>query len=363
MSKKNIFIVIFFTLITVASFATADYVEPSSSAPNNNVTKSILKTVSNTGTDSLYEKLGTGNGNLYPELIQLTNGSYFGVTDNGTKYGLFSDKSVVTGNTIVSENFNIMSDDLNDPFDQYSTQFTYASFPSMTNTTAKKLEALINGRFVTKNLLISNSNNTGAPNYGLELRPANGFNPTTNIGLGNSCKIYPLDMGATVGAFGTGCPTGSYMSMYKGPSFSGTLSSSNNTNNQLVAQCTYFKPSASPTNNTNCYSSGVTLSHNSLAFHGSSLPGIYSMDPNPSSPGNCILKARISATQLKNPILTIKDTTSSTTLFGPQSVTQVNNLSFNCTHNIGFTITDDYGQYYNSLTNTNSNDPDWGYTW
>ena len=45
MSKKNIFIVIFFALITVASFATADYIDPSGSAPNNN-TSAVLKTES-----------------------------------------------------------------------------------------------------------------------------------------------------------------------------------------------------------------------------------------------------------------------------------------------------------------------------
>ena len=256
-------------IVTFGVIALADYVEPASTAPNSN-TPEVLKT---TGATALtYDKLGIGNGdyNFVPTITVLKDGSWFGVHDTKVdkKYGVFSDKLVSTGaNKIgtnkIPEDFIIQVIDKNNKgFDQYILSgIQFKKFPGEVDTTPKPLETLYNGRFVSKFAITDSADNGPKrlqdPNYTLDFQPTSSFSPTTNIGLGDSCNLYPVDIGTTVGD-GGGCPAGSYISYYKQPTFSGTLSTTNNTNSQTVATCTQFNPSASPKNTGHCTSKVFT---------------------------------------------------------------------------------------------------------
>ncbi len=374
MSKKNIFIVTLFALIFTASFVTADYVGPASSPPNGN-TPPVLKTESENpnNKDFLYEKIGTGNGNLYPALSQLANGSYFGVTENGQAYGLFSDKSVVVGNTIISDDFTVSSRNTSDPFDQYTNQFSYLSFPTNTSTTAKKIEALINGVLFSK---VSVANDVGASNsYSLELSTLNNT-PTTNIGLGNTCSLYPQDIGTKI-MDDLGCPAGSYMSMYQTPSFSGAISSTNNTNNQVVAQCTYFRPVNNPIM-FDCHQSETEFFVGSrflLAYGGRLNPTgqkgkAFLVRGGQTSPGSCVFEAKVSTLQFKNPkihgiVYKYDPVGASWNIIAQSGPTQTSTMSipYSCNtvdqYKREWVITDDYGQWYSPTLDNGNGVPNW----
>ena len=260
MSKKNIFIVIFFALITVASFATADYTDPTSSAPNNN-TSPVLRTGPDTMVSTV-EKIGTGDGTNAPSLSLLANGIF-------TNEGTYSDKLAGIGATIISDNFLIKAPSASS-FDQYTNPIQNVTDPNtQTTDNTKPLEAILSGRLYSKKLVIANQETTN-PTYDLELQSSVNptFNPTTNIGLGDTCKLYPANLGADINwGQNVGCSGGmvipgtsnvfeydvAYMSMYKNPSWTGTLSASNNTNNQVVGICTFFNPSSTPTDRGDCY--------------------------------------------------------------------------------------------------------------
>jgi hypothetical protein len=272
--KHKIFLFSIIALIAIGSVALANYVEPTSTAPNNN-TGIVLKT----GPDEpvrMFEKIGTANG------APLTWGPF-------ANMGLYSDKFIAIGASVVSDNLIVSSKQTGSlPFDQYSNNtnglLTYDD-PNTNgddNITPKPLEAFITGRYFSKLFITIDSSLT--PKYDLELRASSGFSPTTNFGLGDYCELYPNHLGKQVVPDGNGniyggCFGGfkdsvnniyeydiAYMSMYKPPSWTGTLSSINNTNNQVVGRCTFFNPSTSPTNLGPCYTAVIGKPSVSLAI-------------------------------------------------------------------------------------------------
>ncbi len=273
--KHKAFLIVLLLLVTFGTAVLADYVEPTGTAPASN-TGEVLKTGPKNTNSMTYEKIGIGDGtsatisNIASQgWLYLTAGSYAGsgVGDKGVK----PDRLVVTGATgvVSGKDFIVRVDPITgNEFDQFknNSSFKYDKFinnnVNPAPTTPKPLEAFVAGRYIS-NFAITNSSDittNSSPNtYSLELREAGSFDPTTNIGLGNSCNLYPADLGNTIGD-GGGCPAGTYMTRYIGPSYSGTLSSTNNTNTQVVATCTEFNPSINPTSGPHC-STGRTFSN------------------------------------------------------------------------------------------------------
>lgn len=262
--KHKVFLGALLLIFTLGTAVLADYTDPVSSAPNGN-TPDVLKTQS--ATARTYEKLGNGDGVTFPSKSLFTNGPYFGVTNsNSQKIGAYSDKFVVQGATgvINGQNLLVMTD-LTASFDQYINSVKFRDKISNTDKTAKPLEAIVAGRYVSPVLITSDIDisQANSNNFTLELRNASGFNPTTNIGLGNSCNLYYYDIGSSIDGvnyYGSGstvyktggCPAGSYMSSYKGQLFGGTPTANSNTNGVVVATCTEFNPSATPVNTGHC---------------------------------------------------------------------------------------------------------------
>ncbi len=259
--KYKVFMGLLVSILTLGTMALADYVEPGSTPPSSN-TPEVLKTESESA--RLYEKLGIGDGTNSVAASLLSNGPYI-------LQGAFSDKFVSlgagnVGTSTLPKNFVVKVPNIgnlgNTNFDQFKNQANFFKFPGNTKTVAKPLEAIVAGRYISKVAITSDEDpatsqkpNGSNPNsFSLDLKAttgSNGFSPTTNIGLGNTCNLYYYDIGSSVGD-GGGCPAGMFMSMYKAQTYSGTATSSSNTNNQVVATCTSFNPSASPTNTGHC---------------------------------------------------------------------------------------------------------------
>lgn len=239
--KHKIFILSLFVLVTVGSFVMADYVEPTSSAPSSN-TGYPVKTGPDTSVRT-FEKISTG----------ITCGTYqcsdSSMPGNWFSLGLYSDKLVAMGASQFGVNQREASRDIRvfkrtgGKFDQYINTFNFNDPNTQASYTSKPMEALVAAGLGSQ--IIVSGQESSKPAYTLQLEPSTGFSPTTNIGLGDSCNLYPANIIS-------GCPSGYYISQYKNPSFSGTLSSSNNTNNQVLATCTEFKPSTSPSTS-DCY--------------------------------------------------------------------------------------------------------------
>ncbi len=265
MMKHKIFLTLIVLMFTFGTMAMADYVDPTTTAPAGNTGAPVLVGVD---TVNIAHKFGTWEGadpnKTTKDYIKsvLTNGSYAGSDGaNGIKGG-FGEKLVVNGATrFLTSDLLTQVDDQNTTksFDQYLNipKFVYPINTSAKN--AKALQGIIAGRMLG-GIAITNdinlSGNTAAnPVYSLDFLATNfetsKHNPTTNIGLGDSCNLYAPDIGVTIGS-GGGCPAGSYISYYSAPNFSGTLSGTNNTNNQVMATCTKFNPSTNPTNTGRC---------------------------------------------------------------------------------------------------------------
>ncbi len=331
--KHKIFILSLFALVTVGSFVMADYVDPTSSAPSGN-TGSVVKTGPDTSVRT-FEKIGTGGTCDSYGCNGLANFFYS---------GLYSDKLVTMGVSQIDGNFEVFNR-LGTVFDGYvypaqnlKDPNTQASFNS------KPIEAVISGNLASR-LIISNKE-TSQPAYALQLEPATNptFNPTTNIGLGDSCNLYPANLDS-------GCLSDAYVSMFKNPSFSGTLSSSNNTNSQVVGTCTSFKPSTSPTSTGNCFTQEYT---NFVFFE-------KTVNTNP-----CVSKITVNAAypygRAKNPKIGVAHVSGPTTPDRTVAPTAGTTLQYSTSVNPStcdnradffgdggvwkFYVTDDYGQYY-----------------
>lgn len=357
--KHKIFLFSIIALVAVGSGVLANYVEPSGTAPNNNTTSAILKTGPDTPVRT-YEKIGTGNGTSGPNTQLLTYGPF-------ANMGLYTDKFLNFGTSTISENLIVKANtEYSNIFDQYVSTFKYTDpNTQVQNINAKPLEAFIAGRFFSK-LLITGTSEDYNPKYDLELRATSTFTPTTNFGLGNSCNLYPSNLGIGVTPYyndatgKTGCrgPFNAvsnnsiseydmaYVSSYKAPSFSGTPTASNNTNNQVVGTCTFFNPSASPTNIGGCYGSpGMVITGASRTI---------SQNP-------CVTHIQLSANHTKNPKISVVYVSGLATPDHSVSPTAIDNMSFtinNPTSNdcngsafwagsvYKWVVTDDYGQYF-----------------
>ncbi len=249
--KHKIFLTIFVLIFTFGTAVLADYLEPTGTAPSNN-TGDVLKTGPKSATLVTFEKIGIGDGTTITPNSLLSSGSYAGI---GSNKGGFMEKLVVSGVTTISNpaDFTVRVQDVNNSgFDQFtSSNVQFFDKIKNQNINSKPLQAYIAGRILGK-LAITDNADTGStknynPSYSLDFLATGTSNyaPTTNIGLGDFCDLYPVDLGKTVGD-GGGCPAGSYMTMYKAPSFTTPVTSTNNTNSQVVATCTQFNPSISP---------------------------------------------------------------------------------------------------------------------
>jgi hypothetical protein len=251
--KYKIFIFSLFALITVGSLVMADYVDPTGGASSYN-TPEVLKTGSDTEKMTV-EKVGTSTSNTSSPKV----GNFF-IT------GAFSDKLTVMGATQIDKNFRVISEKFTIPtFDQYTDSFTYIDPVTLATHTSKPVEAVIPGRFTSK-LIISNKESGSTPTHRLMLEPSSTFTPTTNIGLGNSCDLYPQNFGFifNVNDPNGGCPAGSYFTTYKNlPTISGNPTAVNNNNYFKFGKCTYFAPSTTPSSTGRCYTekSFITTYH------------------------------------------------------------------------------------------------------
>ena len=266
--KHKIFLTFIVLIFTFGTVALADYVEPASTAPGSN-TGAPLMTGPN-ATRTTFEKIGTwefaknppdstGLAEYDKSADLLKDSTYAG--DETHKKGLFSEKLTVLGvSKIISGDLITKVDNTSgSSFDQFINSTTFV-YPEKTSAqSAKSLEGVITGRMLGKIALTDKEdsfdplNRSFNPAYTLDMLATNtsNFAPTTNIGLGDSCNLHPADIGASIGD-GGGCPAGSYITYYKAPTFSGTLSSTNNTNTQTIATCTQFNPSIAPKNTGKC---------------------------------------------------------------------------------------------------------------
>ncbi len=271
--KHKAFLVLIVLGFTFGSMAMANYLEPATTAPGSN-TPDVVKTGPGANVSgsraitAIKSKIGIGDGTTFTGNSFLSTGSYVG-TGTGDKGG-FAEKLYAGGTTSViggstPKDLLIKINDVGSNkvmFDQYAygTQYIYPvnANPRMT----KALEAIVAGRYISKIAITNNQDVDDIqkrklnPTNSLEFQPTSGSNaflPTTNIGLGNSCNLYAPDLGVTAGD-GGGCPKGSYMTWYKVPTISGTISSSNNNNGVALATCKQFNPATSPTNTGGCNS-------------------------------------------------------------------------------------------------------------
>lgn len=255
--KYKIFIFSLFALITVGSLVMADYVDPTGGASSYN-TPEVLKTGSDTEKMTV-EKVGTSTSNTSSPKV----GNFF-IT------GAFSDKLTVMGATQIDKNFVVKSL-ASSLFDQYDNSFTYIDPVTLATHTSKPVEAVIPGRFTSK-LIISNKESGSTPTHRLMLEPSSIFTPTTNIGLGNSCDLYPENFGFVIsytpsdsGTLNGGCPAGSYFTTYKNlPTISGNPTAVNNNNYFKFGKCTYFAPSATPYSTGRCYTENSFITKSNI---------------------------------------------------------------------------------------------------
>lgn len=263
--KYKAFLFLFAMVFTFGTIALADYIEPTGSYTAVN-TPDVVKTGPR-ATVATFEKIGIGDGTNSPDISLLSSGSYAG--SGSSDKGVWSEKLYVAGvtsaidtNSLFLVRVNNVNNTTSSLFDQYSNSVSFKYPSSSTAKSAKPVEASVAGRYISNFAITSNEDNstpggTNPNGFSLDLQAtpgSGGFNPTTNIGLGNYCNLYPPDLGTVVGD-GGGCPDGSYMTMYKAPSFSGTLSATNNTNSQIVATCREFNPSVNPTSTGKCANS------------------------------------------------------------------------------------------------------------
>lgn len=286
--KHKAFLVLIVLGFTFGSMALANYIEPQSTtnpsctwsntskAPECN-TPTVVKTGPGANVSGsravtvIKSKIGIGDGTTFTGNSFVSTGSYIG-TGTGNKGG-FAEKlyaggttSVIGGSTPKDLLIQIYDESSNKgTFDQYAagTQYIYPVGASKRMT--KALEAIVAGRYISKIAITNNQDVDDIqkrklnPTNSLEFQPTSGSNaflPTTNIGLGNSCNLYPYDLGSTAGD-GGGCPKGSYMTWYTPPTVSGAVTSTNNTNSTIVAKCKEFNPATSPTTTGHC-STGKT---------------------------------------------------------------------------------------------------------
>ncbi len=380
--KHKIFLVVLLFILTIGTATLADYVEPASTAPGSN-TGSVLKTGPKSTSSMTYDPLGVGDGTIATlnnldsnPATYLTNKSYAGSA--GGTLGVKPDRLVVTGITgvITGKDFIVSvldnSNNNNKSFDQYinSSSVRYNKFITDTNkplTTPKPLEAFVAGRYISNITITKDSEITGTQSsnpYSLELRATQGFSPTTNIGMGNSCNLYPRDIGAAI-SYG-GCPEGTYISMYKQPTFGGAVSKVNNTNSQVVAKCTYFNPSVSPASIGACFTDssfattetkyGVTCrTFNNSTY--TTYDGCASGDTQINQTGNCRYIMRVDRLRNgKNPVIKaykylsggrIPNATYTGTTSGNTQVLQLDETCQTPNDSVVFEFEamDDYGQY------------------
>lgn len=246
--KYKAFLVLGILAFMFGTAVLADYVEPTGSPTGIN-TPEVLKTQS--GTIRMVEKIGVGNGSLRPIESLLAQGPYIGVTQNNIHYGTYSEKFVSQGASTFGNDLTVFfsgNNTLTNPnLDQYKNPIQ----------NIKPLQVILSGKLSSAVAITLDPDlASSAPNnYSLDLKATsgtNGFNPTTNVGLGNSCNLYPPDFGLSVDD-GGGCPAGMYLSMFKDIDVGKfTATSTNNMNGAVVAVCTGFDPSPAPTNTGAC---------------------------------------------------------------------------------------------------------------
>src|SRR3990167_970737 len=374
-NKHKIFLFSVIALIAIGSVTLANYVEPtdidSSATPSSFNTGAVLKTGPDT-TVRMFEKIGTGGNTLQTEQdyqsfgTLLTSGIY-------SNLGTQSDKFVGIGSSIIADDFVVKSDSQwSTDFDQYKDKFSYGVSP----TEARGLEAFVAGRYISKLLITGIDDIDYTPKYDLELRATSSFSPTTNFGLGDSCSLYPSDLGTSISASinYTGCRGGfwdstksimeyemGYISMYKAPSWTGTLGANNNTNNQVVGTCTFFNPSANPTSKGRCYASKKIIStstdeevrcnDNTSSDYGKtswsdSLNFNWCIGSN-NSPGSLVNTGQclMVITPDKNYAKNIKVSTNGSSYSAPTDSSGSFTKKGSCNSQWVFEVIDDYGQY------------------
>lgn len=272
--KHKLLLILIGAFVLVGSSVLAKYVAPGGTFPNATVsgvisgnTPEVLKTrAGNFDSAVSYERLGIGDGtntsNTKLDRSLLENGPY-------TLLGTHVEKLVTLGasdvNKTSSVDFTIKGSGTK--FDQYANPFTFTDIQTNITANSKPLLAYIAGRYVSNFALTSDADATGSNSnrYSFDLQATSSFNPTTNIGLGNSCNLYPVDIGTTAGD-GGGCPAGSFITQYKTPTLTGYATDANNNNTTVVATCTEFNPATSPTNLGHCDTGRTFLQEN---IHGS----------------------------------------------------------------------------------------------
>jgi hypothetical protein len=375
--KHKIFLGILVLIFTIGTVALADYIDPSFTPSGGNTPKPVLTNGTNQRT---YETIGTWEAKTNPlnstsisnystAASLLASSTYAGNEDTNNKKGLFSEKLVVLGVTkiISGDLVSMVENTSGSSFDQFISAPTYVYPVNSSTKTAKSLEGIVTGRLLSKlaisdkaDIIQSSPNN---PAYTLDMlaTTTTNFAPTTNIGLGDKCNLYPVDLGTVVGD--GGCLPGSYLSYYKAPSFSGTISSSNNTNTQVVGVCTSFSPSASPTNTGHCPTgqSMVTMDwgtgyrcndSTSSDYNKVDYRNVYSFCDDGSSPGKvvqnglCEIWAYPKSSGTKSPQIRRIDTGANPTTSSYVALsTNGYSYIFNCTDTATLQVTDSYGQY------------------
>ncbi len=268
--KHKLFLILIGVFVLVGSTVLAEYIAPGTATPGHSVpsdsassTPEVLKTRNGNFDAALsYERLGTSDASSTASTKLDRNLLSLGVY---AIQGAYVEKLVTLGVSGVATASDFTIKGNSTKFDQYANPFTFVDYQTNVNTTAKPLMAYIAGRYVSKFAVTDNANSTKDaaldPKYSLDLQATSSFNPTTNIGRGNSCNLYPVDLGTAAGD-GGGCPAGSYITKYTAPTLTGYASDANNNNETVVATCTEFNPAASPTNLGHCDTGRTFLQEN-----------------------------------------------------------------------------------------------------
>ncbi len=250
--KRKIFALFILFFLALSVVAVADYVAPGSTPPDGNPSRPLFVNYSCAGQAGcsvsyvplavLYDKLGIGDGygrdgygdtkgKNIPKLSDLDNVSFMGRLSGDATNLVVAGSSALLGDVFVGNANDINKRDPNFT-SSTSTDFNQFNYDVRVNHNIKDntlpvISSTFAGILNTDSLLVTKDSKT----YGnLNRLPANGITSEafefgtydnnlnfldkdylqTNIGLGNWCSLYPVDIGNTIDD-GGGCPWGSYM--------------------------------------------------------------------------------------------------------------------------------------------------------
>lgn len=290
--KRKILALSLLGFLAFGIVALGDYVSPGTPPSGN--TQAPLFVGPSTQKVVLFEKLGTNSATI----SDLSNVSYMGRASAWVDSLFVAGTSVFANNVFVGnadekkdlpfsysrELLNFDSSSFGGQFDQLDYNFTKKNgtsniqgYPVISTTIAGIFRS--DKFLVSKDAKTFSGSKTANKNYNFEfgtsdIKLQKVQNLETNIGLGNWCALYPIDLGTkdldtgyrnsssynNPNGLGDnrgqgGCPDGSYLIAYQKPRIiaNADITSSNNNNNQIVGYCRYFDPVASPKNIGRCF--------------------------------------------------------------------------------------------------------------